>query len=188
MKKWFTLVELIIVIWIIAILIWSISFFRPKEQDKKIKFGKECSNYIFQEILNEKNNVEKNKTINSWWQTLSHIQSKILKEKEWTWLKVESIYENDITITKELTNINWFCLAEHISYKNNYTIRPSGGFSINIQKNNIVLNNDAILSVCNIDWVECVEISKIIYNKANNRFEQQFCSSFSWEVCTEWQL
>jgi len=186
MKKWFTLVELIIVIWIIAILIWSISFFKPKEQDKKIKFWKECSNYIFQEILNEKNNIEKNKTINSGWQILSHIESKISKEKEWTWLKLESFYKNDNKITKELINSYWFCLTEHISNKNNYIMKPNNNFSINIQKNNISTKDNEILSVCSVEWNDCLEISKINYNKSSNKFEQQFCSSFSWE-CIKWE-
>jgi hypothetical protein len=186
MKKWFTLIELIIVIWIIAILIWSISFFRPKEEDQKIKFGKECSNYIFQEILNEKNNIEKNKTINSGWQVLSHLSWDIKPDAEKTWLNINSYYENNITITKKITNTNWFCLSENISYRNNYIIKPSDDFSINIQKNNISTTDTEILSVCTIEWNECIEISKINYNKASNKFEQKFCYSFNSETCDQW--
>lgn len=187
MKKWFTLIELIVVIWIIAILIWSISFFRPKEEDKKIKFGKECSNYIFQEILNEKNNIEKNKTINSGWQILSHLSSNIALTEESTWLSIKSYYDNNIEISKDLTNSDWLCLAEHISYRNNYIIKPNKNFSIKIQKNNISITNNGILSVCTIELQDCIEISTITYNKANNKFEQQSCSWFSWENCTEWE-
>ena len=187
MKKAFTLIELIIVVWIIVILIWSISFFKQKDEDKKIKFWKECSNYIFKEIINEKNNFEKNTTINSGLKVLSYLSSTITKDKENESLIINSYYENELLISKELINSDWFCLTEYVSNGNDYTIKPHEEFWINIQKDNIHSNNKEILSVCTTEGNDCLEISKMYYNKANNKFEQQFCSSFIWENCIEWQ-
>jgi uncharacterized protein YxeA len=66
MKKAFTLIEIIVIVGILAILLWTSSFLRNRNEDEKIKYWKECSNYIFQEVLNQDNNIKKNKTINSW--------------------------------------------------------------------------------------------------------------------------
>jgi prepilin-type N-terminal cleavage/methylation domain-containing protein len=186
MKKAFTLIEILIVVIILVIFIWVIWIFLPDNIDKKIKFSQECWNYVYQEILNEKNNIEKNKTINSGWQILSHLSSKITNRKEDKSLIIQRFYENEVTISKNLTNSGWFCLAEHISNKNNYIIKPNEEFWINIQKDNIYSYNKEILSVCDNELNDCIEISKINYNKASNRFEQKFCSSFNSETCNEW--
>ena len=184
MRKWFTLIELIIVTTIISILILSISFLKQKSEDKKIKFGKECSIYILKEITNKKNQIDKNKVINLNSDILSHISSKVVQEKQW--LLIYSSYENNNSLLKPLTNDKWFCLAEHISNRNNYTIKAKEDFWINIEKNLVHINNNEILSVCDADLKECIEISEIIYNKAKNKFEYKFCSSFNSEICNKW--
>lgn len=187
MKKWFTLVELIVVVWIISILIWVMYVFNPNEQNKKIKFGKECSNYIFQEILNEKNNIDKNKILNSGWQINLQLESRIIKDKSKLWLNIESYYENGIEISKEVITDKWQCTAEHISNRNNYIIEADNCFSIKITKNRLDVNSWEIFNVCWNNYEDCIQISNIIYNKASDKFEQKNCAWFSWSYCTKWK-
>lgn len=187
MKKWFTLVEILMVMWIIALLIWAISFFMPNNGDKKIKFGKECSNYIYQEIVNELNSVQKNKTINSWWIIYNHISSDIMGDKQKLNLEIESNYW-DQKVYKELINWKWICSSDYIWNQNNYLIKTTKWFLIQINKDNIyVQDNEWILTVCDIDWKNCIEISKITFNQATWKLEQKNCLMFSWSDCNEWE-
>lgn len=184
-NKAFTLIELLIVIIILTILMWTIWFFLPDKVDKKIKFGKECSNYIFQEILNEKNNIEKNKIINSWWIVYPHTLSNISTNKENLSLKIESIYWNKI-LDREIINWNWICLSKSISNQNSYIIK-SDTISININAKSVFQDNQLILNVCDKNKENCLSMSHIEYNKAIWKFEKKTCLVFSWWNCIEWE-
>ncbi len=186
MKKAFTLIELIIVIGILAVILWTSYIFRGNNENDKIKYWKECSIYIFQEILNQDNNIKKNKTINSWDKALL-MPGVAIKPKgniSWLYMLSENLENN-----KTLINSDWSCTADHIQNKNEYIIRnKDNDFSINIEKDNNFAAGT--IEVCNPWGWNCIEISKIEYNKASNKFDLYFCARYFKSTipdCQEWE-
>lgn len=184
MKKAFTLIEIIVIVWILAILLSTTSFLWSKNESEKIRYWKECSNYIFQEIINEHNNIEKNKIIN--FSTIGWV--KIEKEEaNGYWLVVNIFNESWVSISnKKLINTNWSCTAEHISNKKNYIINTDKEFLIGIWKNDNFANE--IIKVCENWEPNCIEISKINYHKTINKFKLKFCilTNEDWN-CKQWE-
>jgi hypothetical protein len=189
MKKAFTLIEIIVIVGILAILLWTSSFLRNRNEDEKIKYWKECSNYIFQEVLNQDNNIKKNKTINSWDEILLITWIQIKKENKDSYLVSMNTFNEKSELNSQNTLINnkWSCTADHISNKNNYIINTDDDFMIRIQKNNNFAYKTTI-SVCDFGWNNCIEISKIEYNQASNKFDLKSCSLINNEwLCEEWK-
>lgn len=184
MKQGFTLLEIIVVIGIIAILIGSVSFFTSNKFDKQIGYGQECSKFIFQEILDEKINIEKGKVLYSGEEILIPVQSEITSTQNEE-IEISNKYQNGIKIKRELVS-NWFCTTNEINNKDQFKIQVSEwGFQTTIKKDNII-HNEVILNVC--DQASCMKISKITYNKAINKFILSFCKVFNWSECNQWEI
>lgn len=187
MKKAFTLMELIIVIGILAVILWISYIFRGNSESEKIKYWKECSKHIFQEVLNQNNNIKKNKIINSWDETILIKEIKIQPKSDgsWyhNWLYMTIINEKwEISEIKTLINDDWTCAADYILNKNKYKIETS-----NFLDNDELDNDEVKLQVCSPWGWNCSEITKIKYNKASNKFDLYFCALVNENYNTKWK-
>jgi hypothetical protein len=44
-----------------------------------------------------------------------------------------------------------------------------------------------IINSCIKEDINCIPISKIIFNHAAQILQQKFCLDFSWSTCNEWE-
>jgi len=212
MKKAYTLLEILIVVIIIALMIWIFGFFIPDRDQEQIKYGKECSNYIYNTILNKTNNFKKNKSI-TWQNYIKKININIYSAVPWweyigdeeqithiySYIK-ETINNNNIKQTN-LISTGGKCL-NNITNNNKYNIKLWEKWIIICWEKNKILylsENESCeniiyekwevkISSCNIYWnSNCIPISKIIFNQASQKIEQKFCLDFNWSVCNEWE-
>lgn len=190
--KAYTLLELIIVIIILTLLIWAFKWFMQNKNNKQIYFWKQCSQYIYQEIVTEINNLKRNKIENISGTDYSQIKKYI------------DINTNTININKTMTNIltneeyetqrsiisENECLNKDIKNTNNYliTINQSGNLMFTPQGIHINDNNIFEINIC-IDTGNkdtCIPSSQIIFNQVAQTIDQKLCINFSWDTCNEW--
>lgn len=190
--KAYTLLEMIIVIIILTLLIWAFSSFMPSKNNKQIEFWETCSQYIYQEIVTEINDLKRNKIENIDW--VEYSQN----------LKELNIDINKININKKMINnltkadyeaqkiiITWNqCLSDNIKNTNNYLIKIDQAETLIFSAQDIYISNNNMfeISTCIDTWNNntCIPSSQIIFNQATQTIDQNLCINFSWDTCNEW--
>lgn len=192
MKKAYTLLEILIVVIILALMIWVFGFYLPNRSDEQVKFGKECSNYINNEINNSYKEI-----IQGHWEVFSWELNRIFKfalTSYWTTIQLRKFYENNENISKNLKyqNNKYICKSTtgepeywdypwYIITKNNWN-----NYDHRWYRDGSPYINRIIINSCDQSW-SCIPISEIFYNQVLQEVEQKFCLDFTWETCNEWE-
>ncbi len=181
MKKAFTLLELLIVVMIITMILWSLVFLFPKNTNKQAEFGKECSTYIYHEIQTEINNLNRNKV-----QIISGTKhypiSKTIKFGTWTnEITIQSIFDNTWSFSNTLTSTTWTCQNKDINNIDQYFIQITTWWSVfmdnhwTTQISNQSNQNYFELNACTVaDSNNCISTSKLIFHQTSQKVEQVF--------------
>ncbi len=191
-QKAYTLIEIIIVVIILSLIMSAFKSFIPNRDNKQSKFGKECSQYIYQEIQNEISNLKKNKSENLSWTLYQPLFKSIRRTTLNNTIEISTNYN-------ESQNTTWFfvkdsiCKSKDINNIENYLIQVGTSWwyiTINQWWNFDIQNYDYFQIISCIDtWNQstCIANSKIIFNKAAQTIEQKFCLDFSWSTCNQWE-
>jgi len=199
--KAYTLIEIMVVVIIITIFIWMFRWFSSNKNNKQIEFGEKCSQYIYQEIISEINDLKRNKIENISWTNYSQVWKKInINSHTINFIKTMKKNSNNkdnkiLTTTK--TIISWYtCLNSNIKNPNNYLTVINNTWDITFTPNNIYIsgNNTFEINTCVIIWnkedkgdtMTCTQDSQIIFNQAAQTIDQKICINFSWNICNEW--
>ncbi|HRX63717.1 MAG TPA: type II secretion system protein [Candidatus Absconditabacterales bacterium] len=194
MKKAYTLLEILLVVIIISLIGGTFGFFLPNREDAQIKYGKECSEYVYNTIQKEFQNVKKNKG--------ERLSGNIYYPNEKVFKSIQSSHgggatENASFIVTHFSNTGetkreillsgGICTLQK---SNKYDINLIGGVEISMKqegfKNQLLINELQILS-CEKNGETCIPISKLIFNEAAQTIQQKFCLDFSGSVCNEWE-
>lgn len=194
MKKAYTLLEIIIVIVILTLFIGAFQYFSPNKDKAQKEFWTQCTNYIYQEIETEINNLKKNKTEYWSWIIYSPI-SKIIERKHLNnTLSIITKYNNQWTIEQQekYYTKDSICNYDKIINIKQYLIQITNEWGVEIDQSwDFTIQNDSWFQIdsCINTWDQntCIPISKILFNKAWQTINQKFCLDFSWSICNTWQ-
>lgn len=190
--KAYTLLELIIVIIILTLLIWAFRWFMPNKNNKQIDFWKQCSQYIYQEIISDINSFKRNEIETISWTQYSQLSKQVdIDTHEIKIIRnmIDIENNNEEQIAKMIVSWN-NCLDQNIINKNNYLIKINTNGSITYLSDNIQISDNNIFEISSCidtgDNNTCIPSSQIKFNQAAQTIEQKTCTTFSWNTCTEW--
>lgn len=188
MKKGYTLIEIIFVIIIITIVIWSIWIFVPQENQQK-QFWINCSNYIYTQIIENKNKITHNN-----YYIISWIQYKWtsygIKRAEWL-IKQKNEYEWIGSGIENTLIQSWICNTNIQNQNNYYMFFSWDEWGLILFTDYLEIewpNNYIDFFSCNEYNIfsTCIPVSRIIFWKWTYNITQKICKNFTWQICNEW--
>jgi len=203
-QKWFTLLEIIIVLLLIGILMVAFKqIFQPKDQNTL--YGQSCVNILYGEINNFVNAGMTSKNIYTGEKSIT-VQKYIIEvEENIDTIKLSYQIWLNTTWNRKIYNLsggvpnNFYCQSTQynikLSWTTNREIIINRGFAwqnetpfkINKNNNNQLTGTSKFI-MCDKDNNLCKEIARIDYDSRTKYISKKLCISYTWvnqTICNE---